>query len=124
MFEIYNNRNIELYLYNAYTKENYITFIVKLKLYNFCAEHSFCVAVNELRNFIRQLATLYENNSVEAKLCDYDSESFVSFKSNTDKTISLFGQLGSEWEDNLWRFRQNFDQTIVNLLIVNLSKLI
>lgn len=124
MFEIYNNQDIELFICKSYEKENYLTFTVKIKLYNFYGEHSFCVAVDELRTFIQQLAILYENNNMEAKLCDYDSESYISLTSNIDKTISLFGQLGSEWEDNLWRFKQDFDQTIINLLIINLSKLI
>ena len=124
MFEIYNDQNIEFFIYDPYIKENYVNFTIKIKLYNFCGEHNFCVSIKDLKNFIQRLTVLYKNDSEETKLCDYDSESFIRLKSNEDKTISLFGQFGSEWEDNLWIFKQDFDQTIINLLNINLNKLI
>lgn len=124
MFEIYNNENIVIEIDSHYIVEDYINFLLKIKSYNFYGEHNFCVNLNDLKNIIVQLNSLYNSIGKEIKIADYDSESFICFKFNNDKAVSIYGQLGAEWEDNLWVFKQEVDQTIIQILISSLSELI
>lgn len=124
MFEIYNNENIEINIHSPFIVEGYINFIFKIKLYNFYGEHSFCISIHNLKKIIEQLSTLYNQMTGDIKLSDYDSESFICLKIEDNKMISINGQLGSEWEDNLWVFRHEVDQTIIQSLITNFNNMI
>jgi len=123
MFEIYKNENIEINIDFPYAVEDYVNFLFKIKVDNFYGEHNFCVSKNDLKKSLEKLNLLYSQMIGEVKISDYDSESFIRFIANR-QAVSVQGQLGSEWEDNLWIFKQELDQTIIKLLIDNINKLL
>lgn len=123
MIEIYNNGNIKISIDSTFSIDEYVNFILKIKSYKFYGEHNFCISKTNLTNAIKQLQELYNCMEGNVTLCDYDSESFISFEFNNNHAY-IYGQLGSDLENNLWRFKQEVDQTIIMLLVVNLNKLI
>ena len=123
MIEIYNNGNIKISIDSIFSIDEYVNFILKIKSYKFYGEHNFCISKTNLANAIKQLQELYNCMEGNVTLCDYDSESFISFEFNNNHAY-IYGQLGSDLENNLWRFKQEVDQTIIMLLVVNLNKLI
>lgn len=124
MFEIFNNENIKISIDYPYVVEDYVNFLLKIKIANFYGEHNFCICKNELQKAILELDSLFNKMVGEVKLSDYDSESYIYLKMDNNQMVSLRGQLGSEWEDNLWIFKLEVDKTIIKLLISNFNKLI
>ena len=115
--ELYKSKFIEMNVVEPYIKEEYVTFLLKIKAYQFYGEHSFCIHFNNLIELTHQLRQLYDKMSGEARFNDYDSESFICLRFIGNNYVCITGQLGSEWEDNVWAFKYNVDQTIINLLI-------
>ena len=121
--EIYNNGNIVFDIGSVFLTEDYVNFVIKLKSYKFSGEHNFCVLKTGLKDVVKRLKDMYNCMDGEVVIQDYDSESFINFK--FDKCKVLFcGQFGSEIDENVWKFKQQIDQTIIELLVVNLSNLL
>lgn len=117
ILEIYNNGYIEINVDNPYITDGYINFLLRIKAYQFYGEHGFCINVIDLKELTHKLNKLYKDLTGEVVLADYDSESFISLKMSENNDVCLIGQLGSKWEDNIWIFKQDVDQTIIQLLI-------
>ena len=115
--EIYNSGNIKINIDSPFFKDEYVNFLLKIKAYQFCGEHNFCININDLKELISKLHRLYNDMRGEVKLTDYDSESFICLQIIGNSDVCLVGQLGSELEDNMWIFKHNVDQTIIKLLL-------
>lgn len=115
--EIYNNGHIKINVEKPCTAEDYINFLLQIKAYQFNGEHNFCISLIDLKEIICKLNKLYTDLAGEVSFGDYDSQSFISLKMSENNQVCLTGQLGSEWEDNMWIFKQDVDQTIIQLLI-------
>lgn len=122
--EVYCSENVKINIDSPSIIEEYINFLLKIKVGCFYGEHNFCIQLGELREIIEQLNILYEQMTGEIKLFDYDSETYISLEIINNSRLCLCGQLGSEWEDNFWRFHEEVDQTIIKLLIDTFNKMI
>ena len=123
ILELYKSKYIEMDIDEPYVKQDYVTFLMKIKAYRFYGEHSFCMHFNNLIELTHRLSQLYNEMSGEVRFNDYDSESFICLRFIENNYVSITGQLGSEWEDNVWTFKYNVDQTIINLLINSFNEL-
>lgn len=122
--EIYNSETLKINIVEYYSVENYINFLLKINSYQFYGEHNFCISLNDLKEIISQLNKQYNEMNGEVKLVDYDSGSFICLQASKDYEVYIIGQLGAVWEDNVWSFKHNIDQTIFEMLINCFNKII
>lgn len=124
ILEIYNSEYIKINVVEPYFTEGYVNFILQIKAYQFCGEHNFCINFNNFRELICELNKLYNEMNGEVRFADYDSESFICLQAIEDGAVCLIGQLGSKWEDNMWTFKHDIDQTIIKLFLNCFNELV
>lgn len=99
-----------------YTVEINAIILFDVKSYGFVGSHEFCIRNDQVNDYILILKKMDSNLAGECKICDEDSDSFLSliFK---EKQLKISGQFGGSYEENFLRFSFMVDQTIIGKFI-------
>lgn len=112
---IIDDEQSKIYLDLLYIVEDYITFKIFIKIGKYSGEDSLTFNNMDLQNQIKNLDILWEGGVADFMLNDVDSSMYIAIKKISDNIFSMTGQLGSDGNGMVLRYKVQIDQSSIRL---------
>lgn len=114
--QLYNKDNFKWDIDLLYVVDGYYTIKMFVESNGFIGKYNFCINDIDICNIINDITNILSiNEDIIIKIRDRDSDSFISIYQNS-KSLTVFGQLGSSIDNNMLKFKNTADITLISIL--------
>lgn len=110
---IYKTEKEEMSLEHLYTVEGYATYAINVKSNMFAGGYNFCIPVEKVQQYVKEINSILYNLAGNLHLEDYDSDAYVEYLFVDKSKFEVKGQIGASYTGQMLKFEFEADQTIL-----------
>lgn len=109
---VYETESSKLSVECLYTIGGYATYLFEVKSDGFQGNCNFCISTELVRHILDKIEEILDNLSGAIFIEDGESDAFVKFEIQNNRSVLVSGQIGGSHENHYMKFEFIADQTI------------